>query len=638
MLWGLAFVQPVQAIQPAQTMQAAQAQTQAQAQAAAPLTTRVEQHLFLDESNALDFSAARAATYKTFNPLERLPLEGKAAWLRLTITRADNDRGPLTFRVLPPIFDKIVMHTPVEGRPGEWQATGLGSMTAARVITAENSVTSGQLYLQINSAINSSLLVIAGNPQEVAQRNHHLDILITAITTLCGLIWIFMLWQTARNFSWLSMAIVIFLPATVARFWIYFVYANSLLGIPAGLVSQLFVPSIIALVFLAACIFQILALELFNSPRSISWLWGFVLLLLGNWALSFFNASAAIKINDVVFPLGCGLLAASLVYSAIRSPQYLRFWPAKLALATLLLTAFVTIALAFQLKGLSTYSSPIESFDVLVETIFMRSTVPIVFMLVASWVFEKVRTSRLDQMHSDLKNSNQSLELESKRLDRQRKFTAMLSHELKNPLTASHMALSGIEERLDISDPMHKRTEKIKTSLQEINDIIDRCSEMDGYEQGQMPMTVSSFSVRQLLASVKAANPSERIYTMVRSVNEDDTLTSDLHYIKIILNNLLTNALKYAAPDSLVELEICSQTTDHGKAIEFTVSNEIGAAGVPDPKRLFERFYRAEAARNQSGAGLGLWLSQSLAHALSSQVVFTANDGKVSCRFALQLS
>jgi signal transduction histidine kinase len=151
-------------------------------------------------------------------------------------------------------------------------------------------------------------------------------------------------------------------------------------------------------------------------------------------------------------------------------------------------------------------------------------------------------------------------------------------------------------------------------------------------------MTVSSFSVRQLLASVKAANPSERIYTMVRSVNEDATLTSDLHYIKIILNNLLTNALKYAAPDSLVELEICSQTTDHGKAIEFTVSNEVGAAGLPDPERLFERFYRAEAARNQSGAGLGLWLSQSLAHALSSQVFFTAHDGKVSCRFALQLS
>ena len=56
----------------------------------------------------------------------------------------------------------------------------------------------------------------------------------------------------------------------------------------------------------------------------------------------------------------------------------------------------------------------------------------------------------------------------------------------------------------------------------------------------------------------------------------------------------------------------------------------MGEAGTPAPDRAFERFYRAEAARNQSGAGLGLWLSQELAHALGTQVLMQQDDDKIS--------
>jgi signal transduction histidine kinase len=159
-------------------------------------------------------------------------------------------------------------------------------------------------------------------------------------------------------------------------------------------------------------------------------------------------------------------------------------------------------------------------------------------------------------------------------------------------------------------------------------------------------MAITTFTVRQLIATVKEANPSELIYMLMRGINEDATLTSDLHYIKLILSNLLGNALKYSPPDSLVELEIRSQEPSQARAhahastpyIEFIVSNEIGPVGLPDPERLFEHFYRSEAARNQSGAGLGLWLSQSLAHALSSELVFKGEEGRVSFSFSLRMT
>jgi signal transduction histidine kinase len=61
----------------------------------------------------------------------------------------------------------------------------------------------------------------------------------------------------------------------------------------------------------------------------------------------------------------------------------------------------------------------------------------------------------------------------------------------------------------------------------------------------------------------------------------------------------------------------------------------VGEAGTPSPDLAFERFYRAESARNQSGAGLGLWLSQSLAHALGTEVVMQTQSEKISFTLVL---
>jgi signal transduction histidine kinase len=72
------------------------------------------------------------------------------------------------------------------------------------------------------------------------------------------------------------------------------------------------------------------------------------------------------------------------------------------------------------------------------------------------------------------------------------------------------------------------------------------------------------------------------------------------------------------------------------KSLSISVSNDVGPAGTPAPEQAFKRYYRAEAARNQSGAGLGLWLSQALAHALGSEVVMRTDGAKIS--FSMTLS
>jgi len=52
---------------------------------------------------------------------------------------------------------------------------------------------------------------------------------------------------------------------------------------------------------------------------------------------------------------------------------------------------------------------------------------------------------------------------------------------------------------------------------------------------------------------------------------------------------------------------------------------------------VFQRYYRAEMAKQQSGAGLGLWLAQSMAHALDTSIHYANQQNTVTFHFAIRV-
>ena len=609
----------------------------------AGVNTRVEQHVFLDETQSLNVQAVQdvqAAAFKTFTPLQRLQMEGKTVWLRLSISRADGEPGPLGpiyLRVIPPFFESVILHTPDAQARGGWRATDLGNAASSLSISVGELAKSEQIFLQIKASHANSLLVYAGTQAEISGFNHRLDITMAVVSTMLLVALAVMVWKALTHISLLSVAACMLLSIVLLRLWLTFGYAPALLGLPSAWEDRFFVYLVSATMLSAGWVFILLAAEVFQDKRWMAGLWVWTILGFCNLILSFFYPGWVINMMDGLMLCGAVLYLFGMLLAAVQAPKSLKPWPAKIAVAALLLMACLGLLSALQLQGWASSASALQQPDLVTKTMLFRSMMPIVLISLASWTYGRLRRDRMAKTQADLVLTTASLKLESKRLDRQRKFTAMLAHELKNPLTASQMALAGIQQRLARDDPAQLRAEKIKSSLQEINAIVDRCAEVDGYEQGQMPMALHTFAVQQLLDLVEAANPSERIYTLVRGLPEGAALTSDLHYIKLILNNLLSNALKYSPPDSLVELELVSRQTEQGTHIDIRVTNEVGMAGVPDPSRLFERFYRTEGARNQSGAGLGLWLSQALAGALGTSLVSQTEDNRISFTLTLKL-
>lgn len=597
--------------------------------------TQVRQTLWIDESQQQDFESVRAQVFKPFNPFERHKLGNKVVWLRMHIESADAAAGHLLLRLIPAYIGDVTLYSPSQA-PAIWNKRVLEPAELISNIKLGVAAQGDDFYLRIAPHSSSAIVAFIGGRDEINLHEGKLAVVMTALSTMTLIVFLVFMWRTLRHFTWMSVLICALLVFSQIQLWLTLGYAYTILSLPLEVGAILATPHLTATLAIVNGIFLLIATELFSNQRWLRWGWTFPVLQMLLLAQGLFGLGDSFSLNLLLMQAFMPTLAAALIVAAIREPHSLRTFSSKAVLVLLLMCCLLSATVAFKAGGILGSANIELTTELLIKNILVRNFQLLVIVILASWIYERIHTQRVQQLHGELQKSSESLELESKRLDRQRKFTAMLAHELKNPLAVSHMALAGIESRLSGNDPLLERSASIKQSLQEIDAIVDRCSEIDGFEQGDLPMNIGSFSLNHLVAMLKESNANERIYVLIRGVHDDAMLTSDMHYLKIIFSNLLTNALKYSPPDTLIELSVQPVMAEGGnKALMFSVSNEVGEAGTPAPSRAFERFYRAEAARNQSGAGLGLWLSQALAHALGSELVMDNTGDKIS--FSLKL-
>lgn len=209
----------------------------------------------------------------------------------------------------------------------------------------------------------------------------------------------------------------------------------------------------------------------------------------------------------------------------------------------------------------------------------------------------------------------------------QSKFIVMLTHELKNPLAAIKLAVSGLMNSnradLDYISLMH-----ISAAESDMDAIIDRCIQADKIDQGGLKINLSKFF---LLPFVNDIAHILHAQTRLDVVIPDNLLVcSDTMLLRLVISNLLENALKYSPPESRVTIAAMDNFSDLGQSgFIINVCNKVGKAGVPDESRVFERYYRSSAAQRQSGTGLGLWLVKSIVMQMGGQVRYVPLAEKV---------
>jgi signal transduction histidine kinase len=182
----------------------------------------------------------------------------------------------------------------------------------------------------------------------------------------------------------------------------------------------------------------------------------------------------------------------------------------------------------------------------------------------------------------------------------------LVSHELRAPLASIigylDLAREGVfgAERgyLDVVDRNARRLLRI------VDDLLFSAQ----VEAGQMPLAASQFDLLEALEeAVEAARPraSARGIRLALAADGSAVCPGDRDRVSQVIDNLITNALKFTPPGGEVALRLT--TTDGEATIEISDSGP----GVPlaEQAKLFERFYRAPNAVEQAVPGLGLGLS-----------------------------
>jgi PAS domain S-box-containing protein len=190
-------------------------------------------------------------------------------------------------------------------------------------------------------------------------------------------------------------------------------------------------------------------------------------------------------------------------------------------------------------------------------------------------------------------------------------FISMASHEFRNPLSSILLCVQNLE-----ADNQLNKSEKIfyLKSIQDaalnMNSLLEDVLIMSKAESGKQNLKLVNLDLEdfclQIIQELTAIYADRQInfeyLVNINPVNLDRTT------LRHILNNLLSNALKYSPQTTTVDLKVSHNSNNFNNSPEIIIEISDRGIGIPEEsqKHLFESFYRAGNVGNTPGTGLGL--------------------------------
>lgn len=193
-----------------------------------------------------------------------------------------------------------------------------------------------------------------------------------------------------------------------------------------------------------------------------------------------------------------------------------------------------------------------------------------------------------------------------------RQMTADIAHELRTPLS---LILGHAEALSDgVLPPTAQTFEIIYDEAQRLARLVDDLRTLSLSEAGELALQVGPLRPEEIIERAAVAHQPQaaaRQVEIVTTVPPDlPDVQGDFDRVAQVLDNLLTNALRFSPEGGKIELG--AQALGH--AVRFTVRDEGPGLAPEDQERVFDRFYRTDRSRSRDlgGSGLGLAIARQL--------------------------
>lgn len=243
----------------------------------------------------------------------------------------------------------------------------------------------------------------------------------------------------------------------------------------------------------------------------------------------------------------------------------------------------------------------------------------------------KLRTRQLEQAMNDLEQSKDelahALNKEKELSDLKSRFVSMASHEFRTPLSTI-LSSASLVAKYTLTDEQEKRDKhilRIKSSVNNLTDILNEFLSIGKIEDGKIMTHYSSFNVKEMIANIcsELQGIAKKTQKIVYTHEGENNVYLDATLLRNIFMNLLSNAIKFSPEDAIIEVNSIVNSKD----VVFYVKDYGMGISSDDQKHLFERFFRAKNATNIQGTGLGL-------HIVGKYVELM--NGEVKCESELE--
>ncbi|MBR0464118.1 MAG: HAMP domain-containing histidine kinase [Clostridia bacterium] len=209
--------------------------------------------------------------------------------------------------------------------------------------------------------------------------------------------------------------------------------------------------------------------------------------------------------------------------------------------------------------------------------------------------------------------------------EKQKRFITDASHELKTPLSIIRADAEVLEMDVGESEWLADIQQQV-TNMTELTNALVTLSRMEE-DRSQFAMAECSLSdlVFDICTSFQALAVTQQ-KAFKTDIQPMITLTGDEKALRQLTSILLDNALKYSPQGGSVRVTLKKQ----GKTVKLIVYNTAEDVKTQDLRRLFDRFYRADASRNSAtgGHGIGLSVAHAIVTAHKGKIAATSEDGQ----------
>ncbi|MBZ9578282.1 HAMP domain-containing histidine kinase [Patescibacteria group bacterium] len=209
-------------------------------------------------------------------------------------------------------------------------------------------------------------------------------------------------------------------------------------------------------------------------------------------------------------------------------------------------------------------------------------------------------------------------------------FISIVSHQLRSPITNLSWAidilmsrgLRGAEKKqLEYFKILKENSGRMKELVQDLLDVLR-------IEEGSLLIRKEKISLVEIVKSLIFKFQPFALSSNVEIKFDFDKnlpeIFTDSHQIKVVIENLLDNAIRYIKRKGEVKIRLRKKENE----VLFEIKDN--GVGIPeeDQKYIFQKFFRSKSGTKQQGSGLGLFITKSIIERLGGKIWFESEEGR----------